>query len=451
MIKHILTLILILLFASSCNELDKKIEQALISNDWQQVYELLEKKNKYEKDPLHKFLMFQACFAIDCNLNIEYPKLDVKSLKKVDKWIEIFSSRNQNNIVSKHLLTELQLIKGNYNQAIRNSIEISDEDSSFLLTYNTRSNAFIAQRDYENALIDLNELIKQNPTHSKGYLYRAFVYDELQDYTNAIKDYNKSISLNPTYSMTYYNKGNTYRQLNNDSLAIKSFSKAIEYDSNNYSAYHNRGNTFFDVKDFTNSKRDYENFLKLAPKEMYNQKNIIKFKIETIENGGISFDEQKIEKIIANAYTAWANKDWEKFTSYIHPQALSRFKEALLPFYEVLFKDKDDREPIIVSGLILTIEGARRSSGKKFFETEAKLSNSKNNNSKDMSLPKTFIVNNIEQLSFELLSVKMYTTYINNYKQDEELGLMLDGAEWKILLPAPYMRVMLAMIEHFKK
>lgn len=451
MVKQLVIFLIIVLLATSSFALDKKIEKALIQSDWQEVYDLLEKKNKYQKDPLHQFLMYQACFAIDCNLNINYPRFNEKSIKKLSKWVEKFSSKNQNNIISKHLLSELYLIKGKYRKAIQYSIEISDEDSSFIPTYNTRCNAFIVQGDYKNALIDLNKLLSQDSAHSIAYHNRGVVYDEMQDYANALKDYEKSIVLNPKSVLTYYNQGNTYRHMNNDSMAIVSFNKAIEYDSNNFSSYYNRGNTYFDREDFVNSKNDYEKFLKLAPKEMHDQKSIIKRKLEIIENGGSSIDEQEIEKIITNAYKAWINEDWENFTTYIHPIALSRYKEAALPMYAELFKGKDEKENIIISGIILNKKNIRKSTDKKFFEIEAKISYANKNSSRDMSLPKSFIVNKIEKINFELLNVYIYTTYINGNKQDEELGFLLDGTKWKILLPAPFMRLMIAMIEHYNK
>ncbi len=451
MIKQFIIIFITILIASSSFALDKKIEKALVANDWQQVYDLLEKKNKYNKDPLHQFLMYQACFVLNCDLSISYPKLDNKSRKKISKWIDKFSSKNPNNIVSKHFLSEQYLIKGKYHKAILSSIEVSEEDSTFLPAYNTRSNAFIVQGDYKNALIDLNKILSQDPTHSYGYLYRGFVYDEMHDYENALKDYAKTIECNPNNVTAYYNQGNTYRHLGNDSLAILSFSNAIKCDSKDFSAYHNRGNTYFDREEFANAKNDYDKFLKLAPKEMRDQKIVIKHKLEIIKNGGSSFDEKEIEKIITNAYIAWANKDWENFTTQMHPLALLRFKEALLPFYDELFRGKSYREYIIVSGLILKKGNLRRRTDKEFFELEAKLSSSDKSNSRDISLPKSMIVNKIEQLSFDLLSVKIYTTYVNGKKQDEELGLKLDGTKWKILLPAPFMRVMVAMIEHYKK
>ncbi len=191
MIKQFIIIFLTILIASSSFALDKKIEKALVANDWQQVYDLLEKNSK--DDPIHNFLRVQACIAIDCGVDVIHPNFDEKSFEKLSQWINNFSSRHQYNIVAKQMLRELHLLNGNFQKAIQYSIEITKGDSSFILAYNTRSNAFIAQGKFEYALNALNQLLIQDTSHSLAYLNRGVIYDEMHDYKNALINYKKSI------------------------------------------------------------------------------------------------------------------------------------------------------------------------------------------------------------------------------------------------------------------
>lgn len=70
---------------------------------------------------------------------------------------------------------------------------------------------YLNKKDYDRAIGDFTEAIRQNPNYAAAYFNRGVAYFGKQDYDSVIADYDQTIALNPNLAAAYGNRGNAYR------------------------------------------------------------------------------------------------------------------------------------------------------------------------------------------------------------------------------------------------
>ena len=65
----------------------------------------------------------------------------------------------------------------------------------------------------EEAIIEYDSAIRENPEFALAFNNRGRAYFDLQEYEKAIGDFDESIRLNPQDSLAYANRGMTYRSM----------------------------------------------------------------------------------------------------------------------------------------------------------------------------------------------------------------------------------------------
>ena len=86
----------------------------------------------------------------------------------------------------------------------------------------------VKNADYELVKKDLDQVIKLAPDFAYAYYNRANLFSALGDYRAAIVDYNKVLELDANFADAYYNRGLTYIYLGNNNQGIADLSKAGE-------------------------------------------------------------------------------------------------------------------------------------------------------------------------------------------------------------------------------
>jgi tetratricopeptide (TPR) repeat protein len=81
-------------------------------------------------------------------------------------------------------------------------------------------------KDYRQAISDLNEAIRLNPNYSYSYYDRGNVYRDMQLYQQAISDYNVAINLDPNYPYAYHYRVLCYQKQGNIIQAKADLAKA---------------------------------------------------------------------------------------------------------------------------------------------------------------------------------------------------------------------------------
>jgi len=108
--------------------------------------------------------------------------------------------------------------------------------------------------DYRNAVIVLNQAVKNSPKSYDAYYYRGLAKSELREYKSAVIDFSKAIELNPGKANAYFERGIARKRLGDYSGARADFAKGKEIDpASSFSDYregHRRSFTLSDTASY---------------------------------------------------------------------------------------------------------------------------------------------------------------------------------------------------------
>ena len=133
------------------------------------------------------------------------------------------------------------------------------------MAYYGRGVVYYSNRNYEKAIDNFNEAIKVYPRLYIAYAQRAVIYEETKDYKHAINDINMSIDIvskdNNIYNVDkarcYAVRAGIYKESSDYDKAIRDYTTAISLDPNNYIYYSLRGFVYYwNKKDYKKSIED---------------------------------------------------------------------------------------------------------------------------------------------------------------------------------------------------
>lgn len=102
------------------------------------------------------------------------------------------------------------------------------------MIYNNLGDAYTAVRQYESALIFLNEALRLKYDYDEALYNRGLVYYHQNNYKEAIDNYTLAIKYKPGHTRAYYNRSGTYYMLSqfqpalNDALKAKQLGYAVD-------------------------------------------------------------------------------------------------------------------------------------------------------------------------------------------------------------------------------
>jgi tetratricopeptide (TPR) repeat protein len=140
-------------------------------------------------------------------------KIDINNIDKVIADLTEESKFNPSDTELKNILALVYYIRGLiFKSKGENSRAISDYSNAikyqpvYPLAINKRSQAYLNNGDYNNAIADEMELIRLDPANkdkhesslAQTYFLRANEYYDKNDYDHAIQDYEKALKLEPS-------------------------------------------------------------------------------------------------------------------------------------------------------------------------------------------------------------------------------------------------------------
>lgn len=168
-----------------------------------------------------------------------------------------------------------------YDEAINELNEIIKLNSNSAEAYAFRAGCYIAKEDYNKAMSDANKAIKFDRMFAKGYYQRGRVYffrhsrNKEKDYDRAIADFSEAIKLDPNYANAYYTRAYVYLYFKYDyDRAISDSSEGIKIDPEKADFYNIRGEACFYKKDYDRAISEYMEALRVDPDNLYAQYNI---------------------------------------------------------------------------------------------------------------------------------------------------------------------------------
>ena len=107
--------------------------------------------------------------------------------------------------------------------------------------------ALYSNNQIQEALVDIEALVKDFPNSPLLYNIRAACYKANSQMDDSVKDYEKAITLKPDYAEAYYNLGVTLRELGQINAAKESYEKALAIKHEYSGAHNNLGSILLDL------------------------------------------------------------------------------------------------------------------------------------------------------------------------------------------------------------
>ena len=173
-------------------------------------------------------------------------------------------------------------IKKDYNRAISDYSQAIRLDPNLTSAYFNRGVTYYSNNEIDKAIADWEALLRidpnhvnarqnlesaqkvQRPTTSIQFLERGNTYFNRGDYDQAITDYTQVIRNNPNSPEPYFNRGLAYRRKGDNDLAIADFTQVIQLD-NSAGAYYNRGHAYASKGDFDRAIADFTQVITVNP------------------------------------------------------------------------------------------------------------------------------------------------------------------------------------------
>ena len=151
-------------------------------------------------------------------------------------------------------------INSELNKEVPQKLSLSEQNAKI---YYQKAQEFFKNKDYREALAQINLSIDALPNYSGSYYYRGFInMYGFKNFEKAIDDFTKSIQMNPDFKWSYFYRGMAYNNLQNNIEAIKDFTKVINLDNENTDAYFMRGLLKSKMNDLNGAIDDYNEIIK---------------------------------------------------------------------------------------------------------------------------------------------------------------------------------------------
>src|SRR5262249_15014503 len=103
--------------------------------------------------------------------------------------------------------------------------------------WENRGEARFKKKQYDKAISDFSESIRQNPDGYWAYSYRGIAYIRSKDHDKGIADLNEAIRLSPDHSLNYHRRAEGWLGKKEYGKARKDLAETIRLDDKDEDAY----------------------------------------------------------------------------------------------------------------------------------------------------------------------------------------------------------------------
>jgi lipoprotein NlpI len=173
--------------------------------------------------------------------------------------------------------------------------------------YAGRAVAYLEKKDYERALADHDEVVRETPDFFHAYWSRGQVHAAKGDHASAIADYDFAIQFGVDDPDLYVDRANALIAIKNYDRAIEDCSSALELKPDHAEAFANRGFASAMKRDYVRAATDYEQAIKLDPKafSLHDTRGFANFLIGNFAAARESFVRAAAEKPSETYYAIW--------------------------------------------------------------------------------------------------------------------------------------------------
>ena len=125
--------------------------------------------------------------------------------------------------------------------------------------------AISSNKDYKQALSDMDEAIKLQPRYAGYFINRAFLRYNLDDYYGAMSDYDYAIQLEPLNVTALYNRALLKAEVQDFNNAAKDLTQVINLRPDDYRALYNRAVVYRESKQYKKALADIDRVIEAFP------------------------------------------------------------------------------------------------------------------------------------------------------------------------------------------
>lgn len=148
-----------------------------------------------------------------------------------------------------------------------NSLKIPGRESTDAKSHLLKGYRLHRQRNYKEALDELNKAIEIDPRNAEAYYWRGRTLVNLGKLDQGTDDFKAAVKFKPDYSEAYDNLGWLASRQGKVEEGIAYLTKSIEFKPENAWAFYNRGRLYFSKGDVAGAMRDAEKACSLGFQE----------------------------------------------------------------------------------------------------------------------------------------------------------------------------------------
>lgn len=247
--------------------------------------------------------------------------------------------KNLDALIRSKAQFDSKYVAGNYDAAIKDYNNLIKENKSNPDYYLGRGKCYYKLRDPRRALADFSEAIRLDVNFLEAIDYRAMVESELKDYHNAIADYSAMISINKTEPSYFVKRAKVKVLLNDQAGAVKDYEEAIKLTLKNQVYYYEKGILNYKLKNYEKAKLDFSNAIAKdsSNASYYYYLGMTDYALNKMEEAGLAFQKAKAKKLpdtftksISTLAAELLKKGQAAFRNKDYKTALSESTSALL-------------------------------------------------------------------------------------------------------------------------
>jgi tetratricopeptide (TPR) repeat protein len=171
------------------------------------------------------------------------------------------------------VLGEVSFLKGELGPARRQLQRAAELDPSNTDALLKLAEVRFLLRRYEEALIAVNDALREDEQLAQGYFIKGYVYKETGDTTTSISSFQTAIEVNPDFYEAYMELGSLFAY-QGDPIALEYFNSALAINPNSAEAFYHKG-MFFQAGSRIDQARDtYFELLQADPNNVLGYYNL---------------------------------------------------------------------------------------------------------------------------------------------------------------------------------
>ena len=129
--------------------------------------------------------------------------------------------------------------------------------------YQNLGNAYLALKDYDNAINSYKEIVKINPNNPEIYKTLGDIQMKVADHQGAVNSYEHALKLSPDEFQRLFDYGIALDMTNNQQLALETFSNALKIEPTHIECMNKVARCLSAIGDYHNAKSLYQKLMVL--------------------------------------------------------------------------------------------------------------------------------------------------------------------------------------------